>query len=131
MSDDVRVITPLTGNLDADGFYARVELADGTEVALAPRLLGAVALTAGPASGWTGWADEWMFEHLTAALFAWASYCTDPAAPIDGWVRHVSSGTPTVRRRPCADCGRILEYGDDEDGVAEPVPTCSHDDTLD
>ena len=54
-----RVITPLRRTTDAEGFYARVELADGTELGLVPLYGGRVRITVGPPSGWTSFDDGW------------------------------------------------------------------------
>lgn len=122
-----RIVTPLGGPLDDDGFLARVELEDGTEIALVPQTYGNVLLTRGAASGWTGWAEGWTFTSPGAATLALAVLVADSSAAIDGWIRYRGRGRSTRRRSPCRVCGRILEYGDDEDGVAEPPPACSHD----
>jgi hypothetical protein len=121
---ELRVITPLTGAVDADGFYARCELADGTEVALVPRLLEAVALTVGPASRWTGWADEWMYADRQRAVVEYTLYAIGRQP--DGWVRHVSDRQPTVRRRDCQTCGRVVEWAETADGENPPAPDCAH-----
>lgn len=55
----MRVVTELTGQPDAEGFFARAELEDGTEIALVPLTLGRVRLTIGPASRWTGYREAW------------------------------------------------------------------------
>lgn len=126
VQSELRVITPLTGDLDADSFYARVELADGTELGLVPRLGGAVAITAGPASRWTGYADEWMYEDTKRAGVEFALFAGGLRDAPDRWTRHVSAGKRTVRRRVCRQCGRVAETTDDEDGCALPPPACDH-----
>lgn len=126
---ELRVITRLSGQLDADGFLARCELADGSEVALVPRVLGAMALTVGPASGWTGWADEWMFAASLSAVSAYIFYTSGVDRDPPGWTRHVSWGQPTVRRRDCDVCGRMIEWSETADGQTPVPPACDHSGT--
>ena len=121
---EIRVMTPLSGSPDAYGFYARAALPDGTEVALVPRTFGRVALPVGPPSLWTGYDDEYLYEDSGAALASYIAYLAGVTRSPEGWRRHVSRDAPTRRRRSCAQCGRITEYGDDEDGCAEEPPAC-------
>jgi hypothetical protein len=126
MTGSIRVVTPLSGALDADGFLARVELDNGVELGLVPQLGGSLLITRGRPSRWTTYDDEWTFTDRGLAFAAFVRAMLDPTAELDGWIRHRGTGGYTRRRSSCRTCGRILEYGDDEDGVAEPVPACSH-----
>jgi hypothetical protein len=120
-----RMITTPSETPDDEGFLGRFELTDGTEIGLLPRLYGAVLLTRGRPSGWTTYDDEWTYDHHLKALAAVAGFLHDGGAyEPAGWVRHRARGCPVVRRATCDACGRALEYGDDEDGVAEPRPIC-------
>lgn len=134
MTGSIRVVTPLSGALDADGFLTRVELENGVELGLVPQIGGSILITRGRPSGWATYDEEWTFTDPGLALTAFVHAVLDPTAELDGWIRHRSEGGFTRRRRACQTCGRILEYGNDKDGVAEPVPACSHapaGDTLD
>lgn len=131
MSEATRVMTPRTGMLDGDGFLARCELADGTEIALVPQMFGNVMLTRGPASRWTVCAEEWMFEHQEAAIAAYIAITTGLSDAPVGWRRYRGPGGLIKRRQDCSTCGRVLEYGDDDGGVAEPVPACDHGASVD
>ncbi|HEX6786940.1 MAG TPA: hypothetical protein VF076_07065 [Acidimicrobiales bacterium] len=134
MSDGARVVTALGAGLDADGFLARVELPDGTELGLVPQLGGALRITRGRPSGWATYDEEWTFTDHGRAIAAFVGAVLDPTAALDGWIRYRGEGGRVRRRSACPTCERILEYGNDEDGIAEPVPACSHattDDTLD
>lgn len=56
----MKIVTKLTGQIDADGFLARAELDDGTELALVPLLLGRARVTLGPPSPGFPWMT---YEH--------------------------------------------------------------------
>jgi hypothetical protein len=55
----MKVLTELRNDPDDEGYYARAELDDESEVALVPLTLGRLRLTVGPPSGWTGYREAW------------------------------------------------------------------------
>jgi hypothetical protein len=55
----VKIITPLNGVPDSDGFYARAELDDGTELGLVPLFGGRARVTVGRPSRWSGFDEGW------------------------------------------------------------------------
>lgn len=53
------IVTPLQHLPDEEGYYYRVELDDGSELALVPLTEGRVRVTLGPASRWQSWSEGW------------------------------------------------------------------------
>lgn len=120
-TDQLTIITPLSGHTDAAGFLARCVLADGTELGLVPQLFGTLLTSGRPGAGWDGFDVGWMYLDPHAAAAAYALLAAGSAAEPAGWVRRCARGQPTVRRRACPRCGRVLERVDDA-----PYPACTH-----